>query len=54
MKTRLKLIIQDYKTKDIYGIKTIVNIDKDLYKAVIEYFNEFGDKCLLTSNSNSN
>ena len=49
MKTRLKIIIQDYKTKDVYGIKTIVNTDKNLYKAVIEYYNKFGDKSLLTS-----
>ena len=49
MKTRLKIIIQDYKTKDVYGIKTIVNTDKNLYKAVIEYYNKFVDKSLLTS-----
>ena len=51
MKTRLKIIIQDYKTKDVYGIKTIVNTDKDLYKAVKEYYNDFRDKQLLTSNN---
>ena len=49
MKTRLKIIIQDYKTNDVYGIKTIVNTDKNLYKAVIEYYNKFVDKSLLTS-----
>ena len=49
MKTILKIIIQDYKTKDVYGIKTIVNTDKNLYKAVIEYYNKFVDKSLLTS-----
>ena len=49
MKTRLKKIIQDYKTKDIYGVKTFINTDNDLYKAVIEYYNKFGDKSLLTS-----
>ena len=30
-------------------IKTIVNTDKILYKAVIEYYNNFGEKSLLTS-----
>ena len=38
MKTRLKIIIQDYKTIDICGIKTIINTDKDLYKAVVDYY----------------
>ena len=51
MKTRFKIIIQDYKTKDEHGIKTIVNTDKDLHNAVIEYYNNFGDKPLLTSNN---
>ena len=51
MKTRLKIIIQDYKTINVYGIKTIINTDKDLYKAVAEYYNNFGDKPLLTSNN---
>ena len=51
MKTRLKIIIQDYKTIDVYGIKTIINTDKDLYKAVVEYYNNFGDKPLLKTNN---
>ena len=51
MKTRLKIIIQDYKTRDVYGIKTIINTDKDLYKAVVEYYNNFGDKSLLETNN---
>ena len=51
MKTRLKIIIQDYKTIDVYGIETIINTDKDLYKAVVEYHNKNGDKPLLTTNN---
>tara|TARA_R110001606_G_C15346875_1_gene647172 strand:+ start:397 stop:1170 length:774 start_codon:yes stop_codon:yes gene_type:complete len=51
MKTRLKILIQDYKTKDVYGIKSIINTDKDLYKAVVDYYEEFGDKFLLSSNN---
>ena len=51
MKTRLKIIIQDYKTINVYGIKTLINTDKDLYKAVVEYYNNFGDKSLLKTNN---
>ena len=36
MKTRLKIIIPDYK---------------DLYKAVVDYYNSFGDKPLLKTNN---
>ena len=50
-KTRLHITIQDYKTIDVYGIKTIVNTDKDLYKAVVDYYDKNGDKLLLTTNN---
>ena len=50
-KTRLQITIQDYKTINVYGIKTLINTDKDLYKAVLEYYNKFGDKSLLNTNN---
>ena len=49
--SRLHITIQDYKTIDVYGIKTIVNTDKDLYKAVVDYYDKNGDKLLLTTNN---
>ena len=31
MKTRLQITIQDYKTLNVYGVKTFINTNKDLF-----------------------
>ena len=51
MKTRIKIIIQDYEIKDAYGLKTLINTDNDLYNSVIDYYIYILDKPLVTSNN---